>query len=122
MARARMVLNPRMFREFASSPGMAALLTERAEAGAAAARAIAPTYTGPTWGPATRAGDYRRSIDATLERSSFGYRSEFGANVEYALQVEFGSGRPATSRERPQEGRSPKWRVLGRALDALRSS
>lgn len=121
MARARFVFDRRVFRQIASSPDMAAYLLSLAQRGEAIARAIAPTYSGPTWGQATRAGDYRKSLNSKLVRNSFGWRSEIEANVAYAVQVEFGSGRPNTSRERPQEGHSPKWRVLGRTLDAMRS-
>lgn len=108
------------FREFASSAEMAAYLLSIAERGKAIASALAPTYTGPTWANVARAGDYKKSLNASLVHNGFAWQGEFGANVAYTLQVEFGSGRPATSQERPQEGRSPRTRVLGRALDALR--
>ncbi|GGU52615.1 hypothetical protein [Streptomyces lavendofoliae] len=121
MARARIEFDRRVFRQIASSPEMAAYLLRLAQQGEAIARALAPVYSGPTWGNAVRAENYRKSLDAKLVRNSFGWRSEIGANVAYAVQVEFGSGRPNTSRERPQEGHSPKWRVLGRTLDAMRS-
>lgn len=121
-SRTRVEFNRGVFRQIASSPQMASYLLALANEGLVIAQALAPTYSGPTWGGATRAGDYRKSLDAKLTRNSFGYRSEIGANVAYALQVEFGSGRPATTQERPQEGRSPKWRVLGRTLDAMRSN
>lgn len=120
MARARFVFDRRVFRQIASGPQMAAYMLELAQEGLAIAQALAPTYSGPTWGSAVRAGDYKKSLDAKLTRNSFGWRSEIEANVAYAVQVEFGSGRPHTSRERPQEGHSPKWRVLGRTLDAMR--
>lgn len=122
MARARVEFNRGVFRQIASSPQMGAYLLGLANEGLEIARGLAPTYTGPTWGDTARAGDYRKSLDAKLTRNSFGYRSEIGANVDWALQVEFGSGRPYTTQERPQEGHSPKWRVLGRALDAMRSN
>ncbi|MFF9043347.1 hypothetical protein [Streptomyces parvulus] len=121
-ARTRVEFNRRAFSEIASSPEMAGYLLALANQGLAIAQSLAPTYTGPTWGTASRAGDYRKSLDAKLTRNSFGYRSEIAANVAYALQVEFGSGRPSTTQDRPQEGRSPKWRVLGRTLDAMRSN
>jgi hypothetical protein len=119
--RARIVIDRRVFRQIASSHEMATYMLELAERGAAIARTLAPEYSGPTWGGATRAADYKKSLNAKLTRNSFGWRSEIEANVSYAAQVEFGSGRPQTNRERPQEGRSPKWRVLGRTLDAMRS-
>lgn len=133
--RTRVRVNRRLFTELASSPEMAALLTERAEAGKAAAAAIAPEYSGPTWGRAKRAGDYKKSLDTTLERTDFGYYSTFGANVPYALQVEFGTGKKVKDSgprrdkrgkfrrllRRPQRGHSPKHRPLGRALSALRA-
>lgn len=120
-SRARVTFNGRVFQQIASSPQMAAYLQALADRGLAYAQAIAPSYTGPTWGGEARAGDYEKSLEAKLTRNSFGWRSEIAANVDYALQVEFGSGRPETTQERPQEGRSPKWRVLGRALESLRS-
>lgn len=133
--RTRIRVNRRVFSEIASSPEMAALLTERAEAGKAATAAVAPEYSGPTWGRAKRAGDYKKSLDVTLERTGFGYYSTFGASVPYALQVEFGTGKKvkgATQQRdkrgrfrrllrRPQRGHSPKHRPLGRALSALRA-
>lgn len=122
MARTRVTIDRRVYRQIASGPQMAAYLLSIANRGLLIAQALAPTYTGPTWGDAARAGDYKKSLDAKLTRNSFGYRSEVGANVAYAMQVEFGSGRPYTSQERPQEGHSPKWRVLGRTLDAMRSN
>ncbi|WP_217545570.1 hypothetical protein [Streptomyces sp. GbtcB6] len=122
MARARFEFNRGAFREIASGPLMAAYLLDLAHEGLAIAQGLAPTYIGPTWGDVDRAGDYKKSLDAKLTRNSFGYRSEIGANVAWALQVEFGSGRPYTTQERPQEGHSPKWRVLGRTLDAMRSN
>lgn len=122
MASTRFVFNRRVFRQIASSPAMAAYLLERANRGQAIAQALAPTYSGPTWGSGVRAADYQKSLDAKLVRTSFGWRSEIAANVAYAVQVEFGTGRPYTNQERPQEGHSPKWRVLGRTLDAMRSA
>lgn len=121
MARARITIDRRVWRQIASSPEMAAYLLSLANQGKAIAAALAPTYSGPTWGTAVRAGDYKRSLEAKLVRNNFGWRSEIAANVAYAVQVEFGTGRPYTSQERPQEGHSPKWRVLGRTLEAMRS-
>jgi hypothetical protein len=100
---------------------MASYLLSIAEQGRGIAAALAPTYSGPTWGSAMRSADYKRSLEAKLVRNNFGWRSEIAANVAYAVQVEFGTGRPYTSQERPQEGHSPKWRVLGRTLEAMRS-
>lgn len=119
MARTRFVLNRRVFHEIASSPQMAAHMMALATRGRAIAEALAPTYTGPTWGSANRADDYKRSLDAKVDRNSFGWRGEIAANVAYAVQIEFGTGR---SQERPQEGHSPKWRVLGRTLEAMRNT
>jgi hypothetical protein len=99
---------------------MAAYLMSLANRGKTIAEALAPTYSGPTWGTTIRSADYKKSLEAKLTRNSFGYRSEIAANVAYAVQVEFGTGRPYTSQERPQEGHSPKWRVLGRTLEAMR--
>jgi hypothetical protein len=122
MARTQFILDRRMFSQIASSPEMAAYLLALANRGKAIADALAPSYSGPTWGGGTRANDYKRSLEAKLDRTSFGWRSEIAANVAYAVQVEFGTGRPYTSQERPQEGHSPKWRTLGRSLEALRST
>lgn len=133
MPRVRVTVNRRVFSEIASSPEMASLLLSIAERGKGIAEALAPSYSGPTWGGATRAGNYKRSLEAKLVRNNFGYRSEIAANVAYALQVEFGTGqRSATqgrdsrgrftrSRRRPQRGHSPKWRPLGRALETMRN-
>jgi hypothetical protein len=112
--------NPRAFREIARSPGMRDLLKDRADAGAGVARAIAPTYTGPTWDPAVqRHGEYKASIYSAATLQPNGWRAEFGADAPWTLQVEFGTGR---GQARPQYGDSPKYRVLGRALDSLRST
>ncbi|MFE0887916.1 hypothetical protein ACFW5U_35755 [Streptomyces rochei] len=133
MARTRVTVNRRVFSQIASSPEMASLLLSIAERGKGIAASLAPTYSGPTWGGVTRAGDYKRSLEAKLVRSDFGYRSEIAANVAYALQVEFGTGQRAatqsrdsrgrftSSRRRPQLGHSPKWRPLGRALETMRN-
>lgn len=119
----RFVPNPAMYREFASAPGMRQALMGHAEQGAAVARSIAPSYSGPTYDPAVqRHGEYRDSIYSAASMRPGGWRAEFGARAEWALQVEFGSGRPATSQDRPQHGHSPKHRTLGRALDSLRST
>lgn len=122
MARTRFEFNRGVYREIASGTAMASYLLALANEGLTIAQGLSPTYSGPTWGNSARAGDYKKSLDAKLTRNSFGYRSEIGANVDWALQVEFGSGRPYTTQERPQEGHSPKWRVLGRTLDAMRSN
>lgn len=132
--RFRYVPNPRMFQELASSPQMHAVLLEAAQRGATAARGLSPTYSGPTWNPAvTRHGEYRNSIYSAASLQPNGWRAEFGAAAPWALQVEFGTGRGEgrerdrrgryrSARQRPQYGYSPKWRVLGRALDSLRST
>lgn len=119
----RYVPNPRMFDELARSSGMRDALKEPADRGADVARATAPSYSGPTYDPAVqRSGEYRASVYSAASMRPNGWRAEFGATADWTLQVEFGSGRPATSRERPQHGHSPKYRTLGRALDALRST
>lgn len=119
----RFVPNPNVYRELARSPGMRDVLKEHADRGAEVARAIAPKYTGPTYDPAVqRHGEYVASIYSAASMRPNGWRAEFGATADWALQVEFGAGRPATSRDRPQTGHSPKTRTLGRALDALRST
>ncbi|WP_338683946.1 hypothetical protein QD712_25845 [Streptomyces acidiscabies] len=132
MARVRMAFNRRLYQQIASSPEMASYLLSIADRGKSIAETFAPTYSGPTWGNAVRAGDYKRSLEAKLERNNFGWRSEIAANVAYAVQVEFGTGRHdsrardargryRSARERPQDGYSPKWRVLGRTLEAMRN-
>ena len=133
MARGRFVPNPALFRELASSELMHSLLLERAQAGANAARAIAPVYSGPTWGSATRHGEYKASIYSAANLRPSGWRAEFAAASPWALHVEFGTGRGqgrerdargryTSARQRPQKGSNRKFRVLGRALDALRST
>jgi hypothetical protein len=119
----RFVPNPRLYDELARSAGMRDVLKDAADRGADVVRAIAPRYTGPTWDPLVRRAEgYVTSVYSAATMRPNGWRAEFGTTVPYALQVEFGSGRPATSRDRPQGGYSPKARPLGRALDALRSS
>lgn len=120
MARSRTAFNRRVYSEIASSPAMADFLGDVARRGLAYAESIAPTYSGPTWTGESRSNDYKKSLEAKVVREDFGWHSEIAANADHALQVEFGSGRPATTQERPQEGRSPKQRVLGRTLDSLR--
>jgi len=118
----RFVPNPRMFDEIARMPGMRDALMEPADRGADVTRAIAPKYTGPTYNPTVqRHGEYAASVYSAATMQPNGWRAEFGATAPWTLQVEFGSGRPATTRDRPQTGWSPKARPLGRALDALRS-
>lgn len=122
-ARIRYVPNPRMFTELASTPQMRDALLDVAQRGASITRAIAPVYSGPTYQPGVdRHGEYRASVYSAANLAPSGWRAEFGATAPWTLQVEFGSGRPATSRERPQGGYSPKARPLGRSLDSLRST
>jgi hypothetical protein len=117
----RYVPNPRAFQEFARSPAVENLVKDAADRGAAAARAIAPKFTGLTY-TGGRKAEYVKSIYSAATMRPSGWRAEFGATAPWTLQVEFGSGRPATGRNRPQTGRSPKTRTLGRALDTLRSA
>lgn len=118
----RFVPNPALYRELARQPQMRDALKDVADRGADVARAIAPSYTGPTYDPTVeRHGEYRNSIYSAANMRANGWRAEFGATAAWWGQVEFGSGRPATSRDRPQTGWSPRTRTLGRALDALRS-
>lgn len=119
----RYVPSPNMYRELARAPQMRDALKGVADRGAEVARTLAPSYAGPTYDPAVmRHGEYRNSIYSAANMRPSGWRAEFGATAAWALQVEFGTGRPATSRDRPQSGWSPKARPLGRALDALRSA
>ncbi|MEU4169441.1 hypothetical protein AB0F46_21520 [Streptomyces sp. NPDC026665] len=125
MARAsfRFVPNPNMYRELARSPGMRDALMDPAERGANIVRTSGPHYTGPTYNPTVqRHGEYAASVYSAAHLAPSGWRAEFGADAPWTLQVEFGTGRPATSQERPQTGWSPKTRTLGRALDTLRST
>lgn len=117
----RYVPNPRLFRELSRLPGMRDALADPADRGADTARAIAPKYSGPTYDPTVqRHGEYAASIYSAATMRPNGWRAEFGATAAWWGQVEFGSGRPATSRLRPQSGWSPKTRTLGRALDMQR--
>ncbi|MEX3101254.1 MULTISPECIES: hypothetical protein [unclassified Streptomyces] len=132
--RGRYVPNPGAFRQLAGSGYMHTLLLEIAQRGAASARTLAPSYTGPTWKPGVaRHGEYRNSIYSGAFLQANGWRAEFGAAAGWALQVEFGTGRTEgrrrdsrgrfrSTQERPQGGYSPKHRTLGRALDSLRST
>lgn len=119
MATFRWQPNPSVFREIARSSEMRDLLKDRADTGANVARATAPTYTGPTWDPAVqRHGEYKASLYSAATLQPNGWRAEFGATAAITLQVEFGTGQ---GQPRPQYGDSPKHRVLGRSLDALRA-
>ncbi|GHH58119.1 hypothetical protein [Streptomyces candidus] len=129
--RVRYVPDPRMFGQLSRSTEMREFLMEAAQAGANSARSIAPTYSGPTYNPAvSRHGEYKASIYSAVSLQPNGWRAEFGAAAPWALQVEFGTGGGGGRRDsrgrfrsatpRPQTGWSPKWRVLGRALDSLR--
>lgn len=122
-ARFRYVPNLRMFQEIARMPGTRDALKDAADRGAAIAQATAPRYSGPTYDPAVqRHGEYAASIYSAATMRPNGWRAEFGATAPWTLQVEFGTGRPATTRDRPQTGWSPKTRTLGRALDSMRSA
>lgn len=123
--------NPAFFREMAASDEIRNLVLGAAQRGANVARALAPSYSGPTYNPAiVRSGQYRTSIYSSSHQVPSGWRGEFGAEAPWALQVEFGTGGGRTGRDshgrfrrispRPQGGYSPKARVLGRALDAIR--
>ncbi|MFF9279513.1 hypothetical protein [Streptomyces griseosporeus] len=130
----RYVPNPRMFGELARSHQMHTLLLDAAQRGANAARTFAPSYSGPTYDPGvTRHGEYKAQIYSAAHLQPNGWRAEFGAAAPWSLQVEFGTGRHdsrardsrgryRSARHRPQGGYSPKFRVLGRALDSLRST
>lgn len=119
----RYVPNPNLYRELARSPGMRDALMDPARRGESIAQAIAPKFTGPTYDPAVqRHGEYAASVYSAASLHPNGWRAEFGATAPWTLQVEFGSGRPATTRDRPQTGWSPKTRTLGRTLDTLRST
>ncbi|KOG33288.1 hypothetical protein [Streptomyces resistomycificus] len=119
----RFVPNPGLYDELARSSQMRDALSDVAERGASVTRAIAPKYTGPTYDPAVqRHGEYAASVYSAASMAPNGWRAEFGATADWTLQVEFGTGRPASSRDRPQAGWSPKARPLGRALDSLRST
>ncbi|MET9729689.1 hypothetical protein ABZZ79_03180 [Streptomyces sp. NPDC006458] len=130
----RYVPNPQVFQEIARSNGVRDLLKDAADRGATVARATAPRYSGPTYNPAiSRHDEYVNSIYSAAVLQPNGWRAEFGATAPWALQVEFGtgqttdrardsSGRFRSTRERPQGGHSPKFRVLGRSLDSIRST
>ncbi|WP_435209560.1 hypothetical protein [Streptomyces sp. bgisy034] len=130
----RYVPNPRFFNEIARSPGMRDILLDPAQRGANIARTIAPSYSGPTYDPAvSRHGEYKAGIYSAAHLQPNGWRAEFGAAAPWSLQVEFGTGRHddrardsrgryQSARARPQGGYSPKFRVLGRSLDSLRST
>lgn len=141
--------NRAVYDEFARSPAVRELLKERADVGANVARTIAPEYHGLTWGYEKRMGEYKASIYSAATLQPNGWRAEFGADAPWTLQVEFGTGRRGKRKRskvtkakprsklaalaasassssgggltRPQYGWSPKFRILGRSLDALRA-
>lgn len=120
---ARFVPNPELYQQLSESGGFRDVLGDVSGQGADAARALAPEYAGPTYNPrVSRHGEYKDSIYSTVNMHDNGWRAEFGSTAPWWAQVEFGSGRPATSHNRPQGGHSPKTRTLGRALDSLRES
>ena len=87
------VPNPARFQEIASSDGVRDLLKERADAGLERLRQTAPMYTGPTWNPAVdRAGEYKAMSFAHSVRARTGWRSEYGSDAPWTLQVEYGTG------------------------------
>ena len=130
----RYVPNPRFFNEIARSQEMHTILLDAAQRGANIARTIAPWYSGPTYDPSvSRHGEYKAGIYSAANLQPNGWRAEFGAAAPWSLQVEFGTGRHddrardsrgryRSARARPQGGYSPKFRVLGRSLDSLRST
>lgn len=88
------VPNPDMFRELARGDEMRDFLLERATTGAGIARATVKTYGGPTWKRGvTRMGDYAARTFAEAVLTPSGWRSEFGSNAPWTLQVEYGTGK-----------------------------
>jgi len=93
--------NPALFRELAHSDGVRDYLLERATVGAGLTRANVNTYGGPTWKRGvTRTGEFGRQTFAELELRPSGWRSKFGSNAPWTVQVEYGTGKVKRKRRR----------------------
>lgn len=104
--------NPALFRELAMSDGVRDYLLERATKGAVLTRANVNTYGGPTWRRGvTRMGEFASQTFAELELRPSGWRSKFGSNAPWTVQVEYGTGKIKRKRRRVRNVSLVKRRV-----------
>lgn len=93
--------NPSLYRDLAMSDGVRDFLAERAATGAAIARATVRSYAGRTWRQGVvRSGEYARMTFDELEMTPSGWRSKFGSDAPWTLQVEYGTGKRKRRRRR----------------------
>lgn len=101
MAPSNFTRNPNLFRELARSNGVRDCLKDRADKGAMVARATVRSYGGPTWRRGvTRIGEYASMVFSELELTPSGWRSKFGSDAPWTVQVEYGTGKIKRKRRR----------------------
>lgn len=106
------VRNPALFRELASSPGVRDFLKDRADLGAGLARATVRSYGGPTWRRGVaRVGEYASMVFSDVVLTPSGWRSKFGSDAPWTVQVEYGTGKIKRSRRRVRNVSLAKRRV-----------
>lgn len=103
---ARFERNPGAWPRLAHSPEMRAYLDRLAEELAERVEATAPHDS----------GSYAASITGEVVEDDGYPTARVMAHDPRSLQIEYGTGRPATTRERPQGGRSPQFHPLLRSL------
>ncbi|WTW93620.1 hypothetical protein OG216_09635 [Streptomycetaceae bacterium NBC_01309] len=95
------VRNPALFRELAASDGVRDFLKDRADKGAMVARATVRSYGGPTWRRGvTRMGEYASMVFSETVLTPSGWRSKFGSDAPWTVQVEYGTGKIKRKRRR----------------------
>jgi hypothetical protein len=93
--------NPFLFRELAHSNEVRDFLLSRAVTGAGLVRTNVRTYGGPTWKRGvTRTGEFARMAFAEPYLTASGWRSRFGSNAPWTVQVEYGTGKIKRKRRR----------------------
>lgn len=106
------VRNPALFRDLAMSDGVRDFLLERATTGAGLTRSNVRSYGGPTWRRGvTRMGEFAARTFAELELTPSGWRSKFGSNAPWTIQVEYGTGKIKRTRRRVRNVSLTKRRV-----------
>lgn len=109
MARMRIVLDADAKAKLSHADEFREAMDGIAARGAEHAREIAPVASGA----------YVAGIEGKTAEVKGEVHGQVWANDPISLQVEYGTGRPASGRSRPQGGDSPKFRVLGRTLLAM---